>query len=464
LSSSFFGLTIGMSALSVSQQALEIISHNIANINTPGYSRQEAVIKTTDPQYLPSLNRSINSGQLGTGVTIEQVRRLRDQYADNQLRFELQNQGKLEYSVDILQQSSIIFSEPGDNSLSNTINGYWNAWKDLEASPEDTAKRQSLVEKTKILTSFFQSIYTRINQTRYDIDTEIKNKAQEINNYSSQITKLNKIIKDANTVGDTPNDLMDRRDLLIDKLSKIVNLDVKESRFGQIDIFVGTKALVRGEEYCKINTALNPVTGYNDVLWLDDSTEVDLQNGEIYALKNFRDVYLPALLGEMDSLASTLITNTNALHSTGYGLNGTSTGYDFFTGSGIKDIEINSDLENDPRLIAASVVTDQAGDNTNITNILSLRDSLLLGGGTLNFDNYYNNIIIKLGVDSQQCTRELENTNLLIDKINLRKDSISGVSLDEELVNMVKYQHAYNAAAKIISTMDELLDTLINKM
>ncbi len=140
------------------------------------------------------------------------------------------------------------------------------------------------------------------------------------------------------------------------------------------------------------------------------------------------------------------------------------TGNDFFTGTGIKDVGVNPDIEDNIGLIAAASFLGQQGDNSNISKIVGLRDALLLNGGTINFDNYYNSMIIQMGIDGQQSSRELENTELLIDKINARQDSISGVSLDEELVNLVKFQHAYNAAAKIITTMDELIDTIINKM
>lgn len=464
MSSSFFGFTIGLKALSTSQQALEIISHNIANINTPGYSKQEAVIKTTDPQYLPNLNRSINSGQVGTGVEIEQIRRLRDQYADLQLRNDLPNLGKWQYSVDILQQAEAIFSEPGANGLSSALNNYWNAWNELETSPEDSSKRQNLIDKTRSLTDFMQTIYSGLTQLRADTNTEIKNKIDEINNYASQISTLNTIIKNAKIVGDVPNDLMDRRDALIDNLSQIVNINVKESRFGQIDIFIGSKALVREETYYPLEASLNPTTKYYDILWKDDGTEVNLTNGEIFALKNFRDEYLPDIISKMNNFVSTLITSTNAVHSTGFGLDGTSTENNFFIGSDMTDIAINPDLEDNINLIAAAAISGHPGDNTNIQNISALRNGLLLEGGTLNFDNYYNGMIIQMGVDGQQCSRELENTELLIDKINLRKDSVSGVSLDEEMVNMVKFQHAYNAAAKIISTMDELFETIINQI
>jgi flagellar hook-associated protein 1 len=464
MSSSFFGFTIGMSALSVNQRALEVISHNIANINTPGHSKQEAIITASSPQYLTTLNRSVNAGQIGSGVEVEQVRRMRDEYADRQLRSELMNQGKWEYSVDILSQTGIIFSEPGENGLSSALDDYWNAWNELEASPEDMTKRKSLVESTKMLTSFLQSVDTRLTQLQFDINIEVKNKITEINNYASQITELNKSIKASKIVGDVPNDLMDKRDSLIDDLSKIINVSVKEGEFGQIDLYIGSKTLVRGDQCTQINAELDATTKFYNIKWNDDGTTVSLQNGELYALKNFRDDYIPGIISKMDDFVSTLITETNAVHSDGYGLDGVSTGNNFFTGTGIKDIEINPDIEDDTTLIAAASNSGQSGDNSNISKIVGLRDALLLNSGTISFDNYYNNLISQIGIDGQQSARELENTELLIDKVNARKDSISGVSLDEELVNMVKFQHAYNAAAKIITTMDELFDTLINKM
>jgi flagellar hook-associated protein 1 len=464
MSSSFFGFTIGMRALSVNQQALEITSHNIANINTPGFSKQEAVIKTSNPQSLASLTRSVNSGQIGTGVEIEQIRRMRDEYAERQLRSEMQNLGKWEYSVDILSQTGIIFSEPGENGLSSVLDNYWNAWKELEANPEDMAKRKILVDKAKMLTNFFQNIDTRLEQLQRDINSEINNKISEINNYTSQISELNKSIKDALVVGDVSNDLLDRRDSLIDKLSKMINVTARDSDYGQVDIYVGSKTLVRGEQTTLINAELDAGLKFYNINWNDDGTEVNLQNGELYALKNFRDSYIPDIINKMDDFVSTLITETNSLHNNGFGLDGIATGNDFFTGTGIKDVGVNPDIEDNISLIAAASFLGQQGDNSNISKILGLRDAQLLNGGTINFDNYYNSMIIQMGIDGQQSSRELENTELLIDKINARQDSISGVSMDEELVNLVKFQHAYNAAAKIITTMDELLDTIINKM
>lgn len=463
-SSPFFGFSIGVKALSAAQRALEVVSHNIANANTEGYSRQEAVMSTTDPQYVPSLNRSISSGQIGTGVDIKEVRRLHDKYIEKQLINELQNLGKWDISLNVLEQVEGIFSEPSENGLQNMFDTYWNSWNDLQSAPEDNAVRKNLVENSQSMCNFMQSIYNRLELLRKDLNTEVKNEVGLINNYADQIKELNNLIKDVTTVGDNPNDLEDSRDLLIRELSQIINVTVVESEHGQKDIFIGGTALVRGGNSYEMKTTLNATTGFYDVEWEGSGNAVAVKNGELYSLLNFRDIYLDDVIGKMDDFVAELITQTNAVQSSGYGLDGTSTGYDFFTGSGIKDIEVNPEIIANIGLIAAANNPDQPGDNSNITDILDLREQLVLDGNTVTFDDYYNNLIVEIGVDTQQCTREMENTNLLIEKINLRRESVSGVSTDDELVDMVKYQHAYNAAAKVISTMDEMLEMIIENM
>lgn len=464
MGSPFFGFTIGVRALNTAQRALEVISHNIANINTPGSSKQEAVLKTSDPQFMPSLNRSISSGQIGTGVKIEEVRRLHDEYIEKQLKNELQTLGKWEISQNILGQIENIFAEPSENGLRNMMDTYWNSWKELESSPEDNAKRNNVIENARSMCNFFQGINGRLELLKKDINVEINNKVIQINSYSDQIKELNGLIKDIVTGGDNPNDLLDRRDLLVQKLSRIVNVNTRNSENGQVDVYIGGSALVRGGSSYEIEAALNPATGFYDVQWKSSGIGVDVKNGELYSLMNFRDTYIVNIVGKMNDFASELIDHTNAVHSSGYGLDGAETGHDFFTGSGIGDIEVNPVLVDNIDYIAAAKNTGQPGDNSNVMDLMGLREQLVLDGNTVNFDDYYNNMIVDIGIDGQQCHRELENTGLLLNKITLRRENVSGISLDEELTNMIKYQHAYSAAAKIISVMDEMLEMIIVRM
>lgn len=463
-SSPFFGFSIGVKALSAAQRALEVVSHNIANVNTKGYSRQEAVMKTSDPQYIPSLNRSISAGQIGTGVNISEVRRLHDKYIEKQLINELQNLGKWDVSLNVLEQIENIFAEPSENGLQNMMDVYWNSWKDLESLPEDNAVRKNLIENSRSLSNFLHSIYKRVELLKSDINTESKNKVSLINHYADQIKELNNLIKDVTTVGDNPNDLEDRRDLLIRELSQTINISIVDSEYGQKDIFIGGTALIRGGNSYNIEADLNPATGFYDIEWEGSNAEVAVKNGELYSLLNFRDTYLSDVIDRMDNFVSELITQTNTIHSSGYGLDGSSTGYVFFIGSGIEDIQVNPEIIANIDIIAAANNPDQPGDNSNATDMVNLREQLVLGGNNLTFDNYYSNLIVEIAVDTQQCSREMENTNLLIEKINLRRESVSGVSTDDELVEMVKYQHAYNAAARVISTMDEMLEMIIESL
>ena len=286
----------------------------------------------------------------------------------------------------------------------------------------------------------------------------------QINDYADQIKELNGLIKDITAGGDNPNDLMDRRDTLIQNLSQIVNVNTRKSENSQIDIYIEGSALVRGGSSYKVQANMNATTGYYDIQWENSGQDVSVKNGELYALLNFRDTYIDGIVGRMDDFASELISRTNAVHSTGFGLDGAETGHDFFTGTGIADIQVNQVLADNVDYIAAANTTGQPGDNSNIADILDLRNQLVLNGNTVSFDDHYNNTIVDLGIDGQQCQREFENTSLILEKISLRRENVSGISLDEELTNMIKYQHAYSAAAKVISTMDEMMGIVINGM
>jgi flagellar hook-associated protein 1 len=462
--SSFFGFTIGVRALGASQKALEVIGHNIANINTRGHSRQEAVLATSRPEGMPGINSSTSAGQLGSGVEISEIRRLHDGYIENQLISEMQNAGKWDRGLQIFEQIETVFAEPSENGLRAMMDVYWNSWRDLEASPEDLSARKNLIENSESMCNLFKSIHSRLQLLQSDIDTEIVTQTGAINNYAKQITELNKLIKQVAIAGDNPNDLMDRRDVIIKDLSHMINVDVRQSDFDQVNIFIGGTALVREEDFYQLESVLNPASGFHDIKWEGSGRNADITSGQLYSLINFRDDYIPEVIDRLDQMASALITETNAIHSAGYGLDGVSTGYDFFSGSGIEDIGIEDQIADDTVLIAAASNPGQPGDNSNVLQISGIRDSLVLGGGVSTVDDYYNSLIVKIGIEAQQCLREQENTHLLINKINMRRESISGVSLDEELVNMVKYQHSYNAAARVIKVMDELFETVINEL
>ncbi len=461
MSSSFFGFTIGVKALTASQKALEVISHNVANINTDGYKKQEAVLRTTQPEGTPAINRLITSGQLGSGVEVTEIRRMHDHYIERELNQEIQNNGKWEQGLKIFENIEAIFNEPTENGIRQALDTYWNSWKELESLPENYSVRKNLVENSKGLCNLLKSNYNKLNNLKKDLNIEVRIKVEEINNLTSQIKDLNSLIKGVSISGDNPNDLMDRRDLLINKLSKLINIDVKDSNFNQVNIFIGGTAVVRENNSFDLEAKLNPHTGVYDVQWKDTERLAEIRNGEIYSLVNFRDNYIPEIMNRLNSLAKFFIEQTNSIHSSGYGLDGVSTGYNFFIGSDITNMDVNPEIDQNLNLIAAATNPAQPGDNTNVVLILNLRNLKLLESGTVTSDEFYNNMIIKIGVESQQCLRENENSNLLINKINLRKESISGVSLDEELVNMLKYQHSYNAAAKVINIMDSLFETII---
>jgi len=464
MSSSFFGFNIGVRALTTSQRALEVIGHNIANINTPGHSRQEAVVRTTQPEGTPAINRGITPGQVGSGVQVAEIRRLHDAYIERQLNQEYHNMGKWETSLTVFEQVEGIFAEPTEHGLRAMMDAYWNSWQALESSPEDYSVRKNLAENAKSLTNHMKSIYGKLQSYRKELDLEVATKVAAVNNYTHQIKELNHLIKSVSISGDNPNDLLDRRDALIGELSKIIQVDMRSNQHNMVDIFLGGTALVRGEASFDLEAALSPETGFNQVRWAGSEREAQITNGQLYALVNFRDDYIQETLDTLDQMAAAFIEQTNALHREGYGLDGESTGYDFFTGSGVADIDVVSEVYHNIQLIAAAGMPQAPGDNAAAQSILALRGQKLMEEGSTTIDEYYNNMMVKMGIEFQQCMREHENSNLLINKIDMRRESVSGISLDQELVNMVKFQHSYNAAARIINTMDQLFETIIRDM
>ena len=460
----FFGFEIARRALMAQQTALEVTGHNVANANTDGYTRQRAVLGTTEPFPAPSYNRPFTTGQLGTGVQVDMIERIRDTFIDNQFRSENHTMGQWEAAESALQQIEVILNEPSDVSLSSVFNEFWNAWQEMSKNPESQVARVSVREQGVTLANALNHCYEQLNQLRTDLDDNIEIKVDEINNIARQISGLNEQIIKVEVTGDQANDLRDKRDLLLDQLSKIIDFTATESQRGVI-IYIQGRPLVVETDIVELTTVANPLNdGLLDVVWSDNLAAVGIRDGELYGLLDSRDTKAPYYMNQLDLLTGNLITEMNALHSAGFGLDsglGAPTGNGFFSGTGASDIAVNSALSN-LNLIAASQ-GGEAGDGMNALTIAQLKNALTMGGGTASFGDFYKSIISTLGVESQEASRMADNQQLLVEQVTRRKEAVSGVSLDEEVVNMLKYQRGYEAASRLLTVLDEMLDRIINQ-
>lgn len=505
MSSTFFGLELSRRALEAQQTALDITGHNIANANTQGYTRQVANLKATTPETVLGLGHSLS---LGTGVSLDTIGRARDAFTDRQYRWETSKQGYWGTQQDMLQKVEGMFNEPSDNSLSSDLNNFWNGWSDLSKDPENMGARSVVSERALALTDSFHNMAQQITDKKGDIEANVKVQVHQINNYADQIKNLNDQIKRAEVGGNNPNDLRDKRDQLVDELSQIVSVRVVETKDPKFtDRDVNSYKVMIGDETSSDNTLVDDSTvrhlidpppqsgGVSQVQWEDKAgTSVALGNqmGQLGANLELRDVYLVKLGEKFDTLAQGVADAVNQIHKTGQGLK-TSTGIDFFTmtqANGTEsavttsaanvtaaNIRLNSVISGDLSQIATGKIISPVtvGDGsvaqalstlatgwTALTNISTSQLASLSSSSSLG--DFYGANIAQLGVDVQQANRMKSGEDVLVTHISNQRESYSGVSLDEEMTNLVKYQKSYAAAARMVTMMDDMLNTIVNGM
>lgn len=476
----FLGFNTAVRALMAQQLGINTTAHNIANANTPGFSHQDVIMVQTDPFTVPAMNRSGLAGQIGTGVNVTEIRRIRDEFLDKQFR--LQNQGQAYWQTFDLNMKSIedIFNEPSDNGLAQTLAQFWNRWRDLTNDPQDLGVRMSLREQSADLTSFIRTAYGQLVQKQRHLDEQIVTNVREINGIASQIESLNSQITKVVAIGDQPNDLRDRRDLLLDQLSKITRMTAFEMPDGSVAVSIGGTQIVGQDYFNPIKTQLN-AQGFNDLQWSADGSPVTILGGEIKAQLDLRGTIvggvmqgtIPSAIQSLNDLASTLVTEVNGVHAAGFGLNGLQG--NFFTataGREAETIDLVANIKSDVAYIAAAA-TDPTGsggpgDGENARLIAGIQFALNLPVGaspfTATIDDFYRAFISALGSTSQEAERQAANQAILVQHTDQARLSVSGTSLDQEATNMIKYQRAYEAAARMVTTFDDMLDTIINRM
>lgn len=462
--SSFFGLEIARRALFTQQQSLDITAHNIANADTKGYSRQVGIHSATYPGLTYSLNRPTYAGLMGTGVEIQEIRRMRDLFIDSDFRGENQILGEWETKSELLQNIEYIFNEPSDTGIRTVLDEFWNSFQELSKTPESTAARSLVYQRGISLSETINHTYSQLNKLQTQVNESIEIKVRGINSLSSQIADLNDLIHKVEAAGDNANDLRDKRDLLADELSKIVRIHVNEDNRGMYTVSVSGAALVIGTESSPLEFDVNDIS--DNIMFKDMGYELIPNGGELKGLFNARDNIIPQYLNKLEQMAGRLIVEVNAIHKNGYslGANG-KCDLEFFTiPSGDNSLIAVNPVLADVEKIAAATEPDAPGDGSNALKIAQLRYKKIPDLGNASVDDFTDSMIAILGVEAQEAIRMTENQQLLLTQIEYRRESVSGVSLDEELTNMIKFQHAYNSAARMVTAIDEMLDVVVNRM
>ena len=543
--STFHGLETARRGLTASQSALYTTGHNISNANTKGYTRQRVDFQATNPY-------NAIYGQIGTGVEPGQVTRIRESYLDVQYRTEYNKLGYYSSISSALAKMEDIINEPSDTGLQAVADKFWNSLQDLANNPQNSATRQVVASNGQMFAETVNYYYNSLERIQNDLGQEINVTVGNINAIISQIDELNKQIATVEPHGKLPNDLYDRRDLLVDELSKLVNVQVDTvipKQYGQpsktaVGLYeiriVGPNGSDYGEGVKLLE--VNGVTGRSGINKLEIEYEGNgpnkLVNGIKVGDKVIDDLgfggelggliksygyqlpredgsgYYPEMLENLNKLTFAFAMEFNNIHTQGYGLNSEEKAPVFFdlgieinretatetelreafqydpTKNYAQMIKVNEDIIEDPSLIAAASVkggysgdndnafelaniftkdfsnyfsekvetTDEAGNTTEQTVSYGTVPTGLIGS----FSSFYAGLVGDLGVDAQSAVRNKENVQVLVDSVDYNRQSVSGVSLDEEMTNLVTFQHAYNASARMITVIDEMLDRIIN--
>lgn len=448
----------------VQQKAIGVTAHNLANVNTPGFSRQRLNIST-------GLPLAMKPGQLGSGVKADEVERIFDRFLVKQTSKEQQAVGNWEAEKGALERVEIVFNEAEGFGLNEVMTAFWDSWNDLTNNPESATARKVVLSKGEDVAMTLNTMDVDLFEIQKDIDVSITGTVEDVNPLLEQIADLNvKISTIESGKIHNANDYRDDRDRVVKELAEYIDVNTFENEFGQLSVMTGYgQPLVVNADHWRLTTEMDPTSGLHNVMWQGrDGTTMDITNtieeGKLGGWIRVRDQKIGEYLSELDDFAEALITDLNALHNSGYGLDD-STGNDFFNGSSAGSISVNPAILADFNLIAASsaaVGPGAPGDNSNAVAIAQLQSALTMNGGTSTFDDFYSSFVSEMANDLRNATIRYENQ---VDKLTIvenQRESLSGVSVDEEMMNLVKYQHAYQAAAKLITATEEMLNALVS--
>jgi flagellar hook-associated protein 1 FlgK len=616
------GIEIGKRGVQAHQQALYTVGHNLDNASTEGYSRQRVEMSAFDPIYLPGLNRAETPGQIGQGVVIERIERLRDQLLDRRIVMQSSNEGYWKARDPYISSMEQMYFEPGDNSVRSKMDEFWDSWQELSMFPADTAPRTAVIERGKTLIDGIHNRYEGLKSLQDQADMDIQITVERVNELSRQIAALNGDIVRITAMGDMPNDLKDRRDLLVDKLASIIDITISNFDKDEYMIHTSGLVLVQGQVGRQFDLRKGIDTeGYAHIYWQDTAQEIRFKKGSLGALLELRDVTIAQEIRTLDNMTMNFVDLVNEVHRDGYGLNGV-TGLNFFSeypfvpnvngnydrsGDGVFDssyiyringqntleaqaqpglegvitlsgpngdiqvpyyatdtvadiiarinnsgaevvarlnregklslkgtpaeaidgVHVNPDfvirhledsghfltgyagllngaeggvfdwgtadaivnlrdgadyavapiahpsgwIEVNPAVVRDILsVASGFGENGRAANpgngdaahaIASIRNNPVMVGSLSTFDDYFADSVGRIGLLGEQSELALNTAKQEMKQLNDMRQSISGVSIDEELANMLRYQHGYNAAARFITTVNSMLDVLM---
>ena len=623
MQSTFTGIEIGKRSVITHTLGLSTIGHNLSNASTEGYSRQRVELTPMDPIYMPQLNREEAPGQVGQGVMGERVARIKDEILEGRIVAQANGEGYWKTRDKYILMLEQVYNEPSDVSVRSHMDRFWSSWQELSLHPSEGAARKAVLQRGETLIDSIHTRYNSLTEIRNMLELETQAAVQEINTHIADIAALNEQIVKVKAMGDNPNDLLDRRDLLVEKLSGMINITTDGRDPDEFVIHTAGRHLVQGKQYHPFTTEIDAVNeGYSKVIWAESGEDAYFLGGKLASILEMRDGDVRQEIQRLDSMTMNFIDMVNDIHRRGYGLNGETnqnffeeypfvinvagnydrsgdgnfdstyifriTGtnsldpqqqiglrgtlslsgpagqinIDYFPTDTVEDIirrintsgsevvasldmegkmvlkatpaavpenpdfvighiedsgqlmvgyagilqetgpdgafdrdvpdavlnlrggdlrysvaplshpagwiEVNRDMHADVRAIAAGLGEDgkpaRSGDGSAALAIASLRNTSVMVGNLTTFDEYFADAVAEVGLKGEESRIALETQELIMKDLRDTRASISGVNIDEELSNMIKFQHGYAAAARFISVFNTMLDTIINRM
>ena len=621
MGSTFSGIELGKRSIMAHTDAISTAGHNISNANTEGYSRQRVQLKEFDPLYRPDLERPERAGMIGQGIDVQSITRIRDEMLDQRITAQQNQESYWDTRSKYYTMIEQIYNEPDEVSVRSNMDKFWESWQELSINPESQAARQAVVTRGESLSDSIKSKWENLMGVGSLINSDIDSTVKQINSYANQIAAVNSEIVRSRGVGDNPNDLLDRRDLLVDKLSKLANITTDRRDPDEFMVHLDGKVLVQGGVARNFDlVSLTDNNGYEKLVWADTREDASVSGGTLGALIELRDVDVRNEIQSLNTMTMNFSDLVNDVHRNAYGANNV-TGLDFFTqhsfvenvngnfdrnGDGVLDhsyifrftgtttlnpqeqigfegvmtfsgpsgnvqvpyhptdtvetvinrindsngevkayldrnnnlvlkgttaqnvenpdfvirhvedsgfflsgysgilaasgadgaydfaradavdslagaqfavspvlnpagyIEVNGVIKNDVKSVAAAFRDDSgnvnAGDGRAAVEIASIRNTKVMIGHERTLDDYFADSVTNVGLKGEQAENNLKSHMAIMDDLRTMRDSISGVNIDEELSDIIKFQHGYNAAAKFVTIWDSLIDTVINRL
>lgn len=478
--SNFSALQTALSGLISHQQALQTAGHNAANAATAGFSRQRVDLMSAGGGVVPAVWSK--SDGIGNGVKVAGLIRIRDEFLEARALNEIGKGASLTAQHSVASRIEMIFPEPSDVGIAHQLAELWGAFDDLANQPGAQAPRIALLERARTVTDELNRGATELHNLHRSSVDQANALVHEVNATVARVAELNGAIRNATAAGLSPHDLADQRDRLIERLGEIAGVTTRAGELGTMDVYLGGSALVRGdrfEELALVDTDATPPGGTPDpnapelhrysVQWAKDGYPAIVTSGEIGGLLEATNVMVPHYLDELNAVAAALASHVNSVHQSGFDLDGTA-GEDFFVGDasgvGAMNIKVNPALQSDPNKIAAASAdandpSQSAGtlDAGNATALAKLGERGLFPNGP---DALYSRLIGGLGIETQALARRNAIQIEVTSQVDMARESVKGVNIDEEMVAMVQAQHAYAASARLMTAIDEMLQTLIH--